>query len=438
MVALPVCFIYFKLESTFRHVKSDPQIVTPTSTKYGPRNLNFIYTIGCDGASDATWQLLQSTVLDYSFLKVGQRGALTRIISGCVDNVEKQKLMSQSLVPHISVKFFPSADQIEAGSGKKTYVQANRPTALRAYFNSAEIAAADPSTIYIVLDPDFVFRKRISDDVFDLVQIGSFLTQKYSLSNPSNYAYEACLEAFSMPPGNVTSAAKKKCEKIKDHRSFDKFYGGVPYILLRNDWLKLLDYWIPLIGPVLQRYPGIESDMISWAIAAAGSGLTGNFRKDFMATCMSSHHVAVEVLSNQFFLHLCQSYYVGETRDEHYRVNPKHELPYITSGSWNPGETHIYVFNKHWLKRSHLLDSCNTPLLILPPPLSEKSASVPYKWHHFVATEAVQAYNDAVVAFRKKYLSCSSGNQRDASRGLVLHEIHRNRYNGGWNHAIDL
>jgi hypothetical protein len=73
----------------------------------------------------------------------------------------------------------------------------------------------------------------------------------------------------------------------------------VPYLLLIQDWLKLLEVWIPLIAPVLIRYPGIESDMVSWAVAAKAVGLEGTREYGFMATCMSSESASVSSMQDQ-------------------------------------------------------------------------------------------------------------------------------------------
>lgn len=178
--------------------------------------------------------------------------------------------------------------------------------------------------------------------------------------------------------------------------------------------------------------------MISFAIAAKLSNVKPLLQHNFMATCMSMESLPVPKLDEQYFLHLCQSYYVPETRGDNYQVNSASELHYIVSRSWIHDE-YVFVFNKHWLHNSRLLEDCSVPLLVAPPPLpADKQLSPRHLWHQHVAEQAVDKYNRAIVAFRDKYLDRCIGKSAEPNTGLILHEIHRNRYNGGWNHAIQL
>lgn len=299
----------------------------------------------------------------------------------------------------------------------------------------------DDNTAYIVLDPDFIFRKPIPDSYFDQLRPGFFVSQKYSLMDPASYAFAACVEGISERHNNETYA-KEACSLIPDMPSFSNtFAAGVPYILIRKDWLKLLDYWIAMLGPVLLRYPGIESDMISWGLAAAAIGMKSKLYTNFMATCMSHENASEEELNRQIFLHLCQSYAVPETRlGEQYLVNPLKELPYIVTPdkAEYQNSTYVFVFNKHWLKSSKLLKTCTVPLLIGPPNfVAPGPPSRRLVWHHTVATEAVNKINRAVVQYRYKYFPESKDCVLvENSLGLILHENHKNRFGGGWNHAI--
>ncbi|KAH9259237.1 hypothetical protein BASA81_002280 [Batrachochytrium salamandrivorans] len=419
----------------YRRPSPPPLLAPPQSANSSlkQRPLHFIYTVGCGGASDTDWQLLQSNVLDSSFRQVGQRGKLTRLVSGCVDDPIKQKAMSQSVLDNLDVVFLPGNDRPD---NARVYVQANRPTTLQRYLN--DLLLLDGSnyalnTVLVVLDPDFVFRKTLDDGLLFMVGPGRFLTQAYSLQDPNSYAMEACKEAALTAPHLPAHV----CHELVGLRSYKEFHGGVPYMLEIKDWLKLLEWWIPLIGPVLKRYPGIESDMISWALAAKLAGLQGTRHIGFMATCMSSETLPVSVLEQQTWLHLCQSYYLPETRGGEFEVNPTSELEHIMSRAKpKPEEKFMYVFNKHWLKSSRLLEDCTVPLLVGPPSLPNGITGSRELWFQHVLQEAITAYNRAVVEFRAKYFSHCQPSA--STKGLILHEIHRSRYGGGWSHSINL
>ena len=425
------------LESTSGNSESLPVQINPQRLPEG-KPVHFIYTIGCGGSSDTSWQLLQSTALDSSFLRVKQRGKITRLVSGCVNDFKRQEYISRSVIPYLQTYFVQSADQVDVTSktrDTRTYVQANRPTALQEYLRVMEAKGEDVTTVYIVLDPDFIFRKQYPEDAIEAVKDGTLVSHRYSLMDPASFAYPACMEAFN---------ATLICDRIQYTKSFRSYHAGVPYMLTRNDWLKLLSYWIPLIGPVLLRYPGIESDMISWAIAAALAGLKSDLRSNFMATCMSSERSSVEVLNHQVFLHLCQSYYIPETRSgDQYKVNNVAELPHIVQRkSWLRDVDYVFVFNKHWLKASNLLEDCAVPLLVLPPtvlPEPRVAQDSHFFWFQAILSEALDAYNRAIVDYRENILKCPKQSLGgDVKRGLILHERISKRFGGGWNHAIDL
>lgn len=415
----------------YRHPSPPPLLAAPQPGLQRP--LHFVYTVGCGGASDTSWQLLQSNALDSSFRQVGQRGKLTRLVSGCVDDPVMQKAMSQSVLDELDVVFLPGNDRPD---NARVYVQANRPTTLQRYLNDLLLRGGGYAldTVLVVLDPDFVFRKTLDDGLLFMVGPGRFLTQAYSLQDPRLYAVEACKEAALAAP----HLPAHLCHELDKVKSFKEFHGGVPYMLEIRDWLKLLEWWIPLIGPVLKRYPGIESDMISWALAAKLAGLQGTRHIGFMATCMSSETLPVSVLEQQTWLHLCQSYYLAETRGGEFEVNPASELEHILSRAKpKPGVQFMYVFNKHWLKSSRLLEDCAVPLLVGPPSLPNGITGARDLWFQHVLLEAVAAYNRAVLEFRAKYFAhCQPA--APPGKGLILHEIHRSRYGGGWSHSISL
>lgn len=198
--------------------------------------VHFIVTIGC-----SEWQLLQATVLEHSFVDVNQRGLLTRLVSGCDDDKEElQERMSQSVYSNISVVFVGGRESVQVGEKKRKYAQANRPQGLKEFFNMDHIASASQDTVYIVIDPDFIFLKPIPSSVTDQVRRGTMVSHKYNLANPRGYASQACVEALGKSPD---------CKVLEKFDAFHHFFAGVPYMLVREDWLRLLDYWIPLIGP---------------------------------------------------------------------------------------------------------------------------------------------------------------------------------------------
>jgi len=378
--------------------------------------LHFVYSLGCQtghSGVDDEWQLLQALVLDHSFHKAGQRGRLTRLVSGCEAKEHARHLLMT--LGNTETIFFPRNDKVDG----KTYVQVNRPRALLEFFN-VHVKDAPADTIYIVIDPDFVFRRRVDDQVFAAVAPGTMVTQYYGLNTAlfKQWAKRACTQA----------GFTDECAAMDTIRSSEPFSVGVPYIMLRADWLNVLPVWLKFIPSTLRFYPGIESDMYAFVMASTLLQQRRVTRLDLMITCMWSERASLDDLRASTFLHLCQDYSVAETRGLPYRVNPTKEVWSETRRARHPNVTHAFVFNKHWLKTSKLQE-CGTPLLVEPPPIVGEETDTQDRWHRFLAHEAVAAYNDAMRAFKGP--SCNTETR------LIMHEMHRNTFGGRLNHVID-
>jgi hypothetical protein len=122
--------------------------------------VHVLYNVGCEGSSNWALQLVESLTLDLSWQRVGQRGKLTRLVSGCIgaEHAGRRAEMSKSVLAEgdgrFDTRFSPLAERLSGGAG--VYVMANRPAALSDFFSQELAAGADPRTVYVVLDPDFI------------------------------------------------------------------------------------------------------------------------------------------------------------------------------------------------------------------------------------------------------------------------------------------
>ena len=83
--------------------------------------VHFVYSTDC-----RAYQHWQSLLLSHSFVRVGQRGLLTRLVAGCADEAERQAARESTLSP-ASPFFHPGFE----GNGSARYPQANRPLGLQ-------------------------------------------------------------------------------------------------------------------------------------------------------------------------------------------------------------------------------------------------------------------------------------------------------------------
>ncbi len=122
--------------------------------------VHVLYNVGCEGSSNWALQLVEALTLDLSWQRVGQRGKLTRLVSGCIgaEHAGRRAEMSKSVLAEgdgrFDTRFSPLAERLSDGAG--VYVMANRPAALSEFFSQERAAGADSQTVYVVLDPDFI------------------------------------------------------------------------------------------------------------------------------------------------------------------------------------------------------------------------------------------------------------------------------------------
>lgn len=164
-------------------------------------------------------------------------------------------------------------------------------------------------------------------------------------------------------------------------------------------------------------------------------------------------------------LHLCQRYYVRETRErEEYRVTPLQEIKSQGSFSYEAfqarpsseraADTYLYVFNKHWLKNACALccDKDREWWQLLGPPLppmvvhDQEMAEIygargsrGYVWHETVVDEAVQAYNEAILDWLRGDCPYLPTDPHALERKkLIMHEMHAGRKEapGKLNHVV--
>lgn len=144
--------------------KKGPNAVPESDLKPGQEGsdeLHFVFTTSCEPYQD--WQ---SEALAQSFARVGQRGALTRIVSGCSDDAVKELLRrTQKSSPHLRIHvtrdfrslpiFKEVSDDVEKASTPDDYAPYNKPFGLRDWLESANPPVREE--LVVVLDPDFLF-----------------------------------------------------------------------------------------------------------------------------------------------------------------------------------------------------------------------------------------------------------------------------------------
>ncbi|CAH0515696.1 unnamed protein product [Peronospora belbahrii] len=273
----------------------------------GSDELHFVFTTSCEIQQD--WQ---SEALAQSFARVGQRGALTRIVSGCSDEAVKELLRrtvksSPHLRIHVTRDFrsLPIVREVsnvaEGASKPDDYTPYNKPFGLRDWLESANPPVREE--LIVVLDPNFLFvrtfavntggrvisAKNVDSGNYDrdaevvegMRQYKRFFVYAGSRENVSDTVVDgvAVAQRWSQYLGtaafeNSTSICPE-CAKVSTADVTETFAVGPPYVITRKDLMQLMDDYCNMT--MLKREQTNReywmSDMVGYSLAAAKHGV---------------------------------------------------------------------------------------------------------------------------------------------------------------------
>ncbi|RHY45868.1 hypothetical protein DYB30_005787 [Aphanomyces astaci] len=224
------------------------------SHNYDNTTVHIVYSTSCDQPN----RHFLSAALQVSASKVGQRGPITEIISGCSDE-EVQRFASEPSFYHDYHRHFTPSYSPHPKSGiTDDYSPYNKPFALRHLLHtppsSSNPAAVKGNMPVALMDADFIFfqplrvntgadlssfyhgEQRQGEEIQDVVADGHALAQDWTSYygagwfNPDNEDKKAAV------------CAGKPCMDVTSDDGREYYAGGgPPYILTKNDWLKMID-----------------------------------------------------------------------------------------------------------------------------------------------------------------------------------------------------
>ncbi|CAI5720795.1 unnamed protein product [Hyaloperonospora brassicae] len=291
--------------------KQSSDVVNESNVKPGQEEsdeLHFVFTTSCE-----PHQHWQSEALAQSFARVGQRGALTRIVSGCsIDEEEELLRRSYQSSPHLRIHvtrdFRSLPAPIEASneteqqsSTPDDYVPYNKPFGLRDWLESANPPVRED--LVVVLDPDFLFIRRFAvntggrvtsakgvnsgdyardaEVIEGMRQYKRFFVYSGSRENVSDTVTDgvAVAQRWSQYLGTTafknSSSICPECAKVSEANASEFFAVGPPYALTRKDLTQLIDDYCNMT--VLMREQRNRefwmSEMLGYLLAAAKHGV---------------------------------------------------------------------------------------------------------------------------------------------------------------------
>lgn len=410
-------------------------------------DIHIMYSVGC--GSLFMWQLQQAIVLDWSWITVHQTGHLTRLVSGCNQSPNAMKWMSTTNLPldigitidiindtqlihqclngnmkdsidihwnsdqkRFHIIFLPSFDEIKSdfpfffGSSLQTkdYPQLNRLLALHFIFHCNSNWKNIPQTFIAMIDPDFIFLQALNLSQLQLhhgLREGFPISGKYGLSSKWIPWLKEYYSSNAMSNEILSNLNGKISNKY--------FESGVPYILHKNDWFRLIPKWISFISFAYSKYNGIESDMYAYIMASVVLQLRHNLIENMMSTCMKRNKQSIHPFNKDldFFIHYCTLYCI--------------DIQYLDNSMLFYNVTQMqYCYNKHWTKarkKQLWMIECQSPILIEPPIIPQ--LQIQSNKAYMILHELVPRFNIALIEYKNKYCEKS---ERNVKKQIVLHE----------------
>lgn len=240
----------------------------PASEVPDGSHVHIIFSTDCKPFMD-----YQTLVLFHSAQLVGQKGPVTRIVSGCTK--EKQEELTQlykKLYPLYNAHFTPDF------SGPHKYVYFNKPYGLKHWLEHAD-PPVGPEAVVALLDPDMILMRPITgevrgmdnlkysglaeDQLFDRVVRGKPIAAVYGLGAPwtqENHRFFNKREICE---------PDSPCLTVNEAFGDEHYSVGPPYILHRDDMLRIAISWCRYAPKVHKQYPELLAEMYAYSIAAA-------------------------------------------------------------------------------------------------------------------------------------------------------------------------
>jgi hypothetical protein len=233
-----------------------------------------VFSTDCSPFQD--WQTL---LVFHSAKAAGQQGPITRIASGC-DDAKKEALRALygKLHPEYHVHFTPDF-KLDKRTGKK-YDFYNKPYGLLHWLENAD-PPIKSGTVIGLIDPDMIFLRpltaRVKGDpqvlytppvtaehLFDYAGKGRPVAQQYGLGAPWTKKENIKLNRTAI------CGLGSPCMKVPDERTGAMQYSvGPPYILERDDFLRLAKTWVEYVPRVYETYPHLLAEMYAYSLGAA-------------------------------------------------------------------------------------------------------------------------------------------------------------------------
>jgi len=257
------------------------QEAAPTAPPDVDDGIHIIVSTGCN-----VFQHWQMELLLYSHKRSGQKGKITRLVSGCEESREV-KSMAHLTHPGGKLHDIVGRDVLErsthpdfglhitpAFEGAKEFPWFNKPLSIDHW---AKHGNHEGASVVVIMDPDEIILEAITQHELstgkgllgsntngaNVVKPGTPVAQMYGIGS----------SWFRMPRDEICGQGSE-CAKTGHQVAQQHFAVGPPYLIHMSDFPALAGKWAEYIRPVAKYAKGdILTDMWAYCMAAANLGL---------------------------------------------------------------------------------------------------------------------------------------------------------------------
>ncbi len=380
----------------------------------------------------------ESYVFFYHAWKVGQRGTVTRIASGCSADDEKQlqlfhsrhiQTLSPSFHLHLTPDFSRSKEYIKHGTARYKYM--NKPYGLLHWLQSTLNTTNDQDGIVFLMDPDMILLRPI---VHDYTHQKVLLVEDHPSSRIVKHGFPMAQQDgyltnqwMELNASYITNGGT--IDHIKSDDGPKHYNTGPPYLATVKDMHAIAALWTDYAPRVYEIHPKLFAEMYGYIYATVQLNLPHTLVKSLVvSTTETPRREGWEYVDSLNDNRVCSALNRGRfsaTED----ITSSVPLP-IALHYCKRYLLHTWFFSKYRLKKHYV--SCETPLLQMPPtdlvrqnytyslqpppnrhkgpwdpPLSNIT-SHQAKREAFMICQLIRAVNDAASHF--KNTSCSNPN----------------------------